>query len=212
MNLTFLLMLAWSTFPVALSQSAGDTYQLATLSLERIQTLTENLTEGIQNWDGSDLTTALSDIHMPAEGLVDYIKNATESMQSQDTTFSLNQAFRIASPTQRLAYAVNASIATLNRRLDNFESAQISAIVVTDLQSLLNATRDFADGLIRHVPTNLRPVAVNMKAQNIDSLQQGIDCFGGTDSACSTAIVDPNRTYELAIRYDAMKRDGSPIA
>ncbi|KAK0384870.1 hypothetical protein NLU13_7348 [Sarocladium strictum] len=207
MNLRFVLAVAWSAIPVS-----GDTYHFATTSLEAIKALTDNLTQAIQDWDGSDLATALSNIHEPAEGLVEYMSNATKTLLGNDKMFSLNQAFRIASPTQRLAYSANASVANLNRRLPEFKRAQVNAIVVNDLKSLLNATQDFSDSLISHVPSDLYPVAVNLRALNVNSLQQGIDCFGGTDSACSAAVVDPDRTYELAVRYDAMKEDGSPIA
>lgn len=196
----------------AFAQNSHQTYQMATNELGRIRDLTNNLTDAVAAWDGTDLQTALSNIHNPAEGTVEYITNATEKLQNHDITFGITQAFRIATPTQRLAYAVNASVATLNRRKDDFEAADIGTIVISDLQNLLNTSKTFAETLISYVPMDLRPVADNLKSQTIESLQQGIDCFNGTTSACSTVIVDPDRTYELAVRYDAMKRDGSPIA
>lgn len=213
MKLTLSLALVGAGFITnACAQNSGQTYQLATKELLRIQDLTNNLTDAVTAWDGSDLQTALSNIHGPAESTVDYITNATEKLKKHDTTFGITQAFKIASPTQRLAYAVNASVAALNRRKSDFDDAEIGTIVISDLESLLSASQSFAETLIEHVPTNLRPVANSLKVQTIDSLQQGISCFNGTSSACSTAIVDPNRTYDLAVRYDAMKKDGSPIA
>lgn len=198
--------------PTAFAQNAGQTYRQASANLKRIQDLTSNLTDAITAWDGSNLQAALSNIHVPTEGTVNYITNATKALQGHDTTFDLTQAFKIASPTQRLAYAVNASVAALNRRREDFDAAHIASVVITDLESLLSASEDFASTLVSHVPKDLRPVADNLKSQTIDSLQQGIDCFNGTTSACSTAVVDTERTFELAIRYDAMRRDGSPIA
>lgn len=213
MNLLFSLVFVWTALvPLALTSPHGSLYQLSTQSLEGIATLTQNLTKAILSWDGSDLATALSDVHQPAVGLVQYLTNATGAMQAYDTIFSMNQAFRVASPSQRAAYAVNASIAALNKRVNDFNNASLTSIVMSDLKSLMNATENFSGGLIAHIPSDLGPVAENLKAQYVNSLQQGLDCFGGTDSACITAVVNPNTTYELAVKYNAMQPNGAPIS
>lgn len=211
MKLLLSLALCSACFMPTAYAGSDESYDVATQELDRIQGLTQDLADGIRGWDGSDLQTALDNIHTPAEETTNYIMNATEKLQKLATTFSITQSFKIASPTQRLAYAVNASVATLADRRDEFESTGITSIVVTDLESLLSASQGFARTLISYVPDVLQPVALNLQNQIIDSLNQGINCFNGTTSACITDTIDTTRTYDLAVRYDAMKADGSPI-
>lgn len=190
---------------------SSDAFSLADQQLTRIASLANNLTDAINSWDGTNLQTALSNIHVPSGSLVEFIGNSSNLLGQQHATFDTTQSFKIGSPAQKLAYAVNASIATLIRRKGDFDASKLGLIVIGDLQSLLAASKDFSQTLTKLVPETLQPVAVNLAAQNIDSLQQGLDCFNGAASACIGTIVDPNRTMELAIRYNAMKPDGSPF-
>ncbi|KAJ6786845.1 hypothetical protein PWT90_10661 [Aphanocladium album] len=208
-NMTKLLILL--TLVSTVIAGSSEAFNLADQQLTRITAMTSNLTDAISSWDGTDLQTSLSNIHLPSVSLVEFIGSSAGLLSQQQVTLDNTQAFKIGTPAQKLAYAVNASIATLIRRKDDFDAAKIGMIVIEDLRNLLTASRNFSQTLTSLVPKSLRPVAVNLAAQNIDSLQQGIDCFNGTASACIRTIVDPNRTLELAIRYNAMKPDGSPF-
>lgn len=203
--------LACGCFISNAAAESNEAYQLADRQLKRVNELTKNLTEAISDWDGTDLQASFSNIHLPSVSLAEYITNATGLLREQQAVLDNTQSFKIGTPAQRLAYAVNASIATLIRRKDDFDAASIGVIVIDDLTSLMTASRNFSQALTSLVPQSLQPVAVNLETQNIGSLQQGIDCFNGAASACSETIVDPNRTFELAVRYNAMKRDGSPF-
>ncbi|RMZ80141.1 hypothetical protein DV737_g3065, partial [Chaetothyriales sp. CBS 132003] len=203
--------LASACFISNASGDAGEAYKVADDALNTIMARTENMTNAIKAWDGTDLQAALYNIHVPSASTTKYVVDTAELLQQYSATFDNTQAFKIGSPSQRLAYAVNASIANLVRRKDDFDTAHVSEAVIQDLTALLSASRNFSDALSRLLPEKLQVVADNMKAQNLDSLQQGIDCFNGTSSACYTVIINPNRTYELAVRYNAMKADGAPF-
>lgn len=191
---------------------SSKTFDVVTQELHHVRFLTNNLTDAIAAWDGHNYAAALENIHYPSQAMVDYVINATDVLKQYPTTFDLTQAFRIGSPAQRLAYAVNASIATLERRGPEIKTMLMEPVVVLDLSRLLNATRGFSAVLSSYVPKDLRPVATTIQGQFVASLQQGIDCFSGQNNVCQTAIVDPNRTYKLAIKYNAMKPNGYPIA
>lgn len=208
-NMTKLLILL--TLISAATAGSSAAFQLADQRLTSIKGMTDKLTDAISSWDGTDLQASLNNIHLPSVSLVEYINNSSALLSQQQVTFDNTQSFKIGTPAQKLSYAVNASIATLIRRKGSFDASKLGLIVIDDLKSLLTASRNFSQTLTGLVPEALRPVAVNLEAQNIDSLQQGIDCFSGTASACIGAIIDPNRTLELAIRYNAMKPDGSPF-
>lgn len=190
---------------------SSKSFNIATQELEHIKFLTTNLTDAIKAWDGKSLVGALDNIHRPTNATTEYILNATEVLKQHPTTFDMTQAFRIGSPSQNLAYAVNASIATLERRRDDFMANAMGPIVVPDIQGLLNATQGFSEVLTSYVAKDLRPVAANIQVQFVNSLQQGIDCFSGKVETCQTAIVNPNRTRKLALKYNAMTPDGYPI-
>lgn len=210
-NFLLFFALACGCFIANVAAGSNEAYMLANSELKRIMELTNNLTDAINDWDGTDLQASLNNIHLPSVSMVEIIANATGSLRQQQTTLDGTQSFKIGTPAQRLAYAVNASIATLIRRKKDFDAASIGLVVIDDLKSLMAVSQNFSGALTSLVPESLRPVAVNLETQNIGSLQQGIDCFNGTTSACTETIVDPNRTFELAIRYNAMKPDGSPL-
>ncbi|RMZ89169.1 hypothetical protein DV736_g3597, partial [Chaetothyriales sp. CBS 134916] len=190
------------------SADASNTFEIANTALNTILARTNNLTNAIKAWDGTNLLAALNDIHGPSVATNEYIYNVTKQLQEHPGVFNQIQAFKIGTPAQRLAYAVNASIANLVRRKHNFDASHVTTSVVMDLTDLMIASRNFSNVLTKLVPKELQRVAGNMISQNLDSLQQGINCFNGTASACSPAIVNPNRTYDLAVRYHAMKPDG----
>lgn len=191
---------------------ASEAYNVAYHELEAIHDLTDNLTEAIKAWDGTSLQASLNNIHNPSVSTTTYIAEAAERLlEHRQTQFDKVQSFKIGSPSQRLAYAVNASIASLISRKGAFDDLHASPIVVQDVAGLLSASRNFSEALVYLVPDLLQPVANNLKAQTLDSLQQGVDCFNGTDFACHAGTVDTERTYDLAVRYNAMKPDGSPF-
>ena len=211
MKLTFLLLVGSVCFFSSARAGSEQPLQVATRELSHIQDLTNNLTDVIKAWDGTSLTFALNNIHAIANDTVSYLVYAAETLKKHPTTFDNTQAFKIGTPTQRLAYAVNASIAALNGRKSSFDEAQINEIAITDVQNLLDASDEFSNVLIGFIPNELRPIAENVKAQIIDSLQQGVNCFNNISSACSLAVADADRTYDLAVRYNAMRKDGSPV-
>ena len=211
MKLTFSLLVGIVCFFSNARAGSEQPLHVATRELNHIQDLTNNLTDVIKAWDVTSLTFALNNIHAIANDTVTYVLHAAEVLKKHPTTFDNTQAFKIGTPTQRLAYAVNASIAALNGRKRSFDEAQINEIAISDVQNLLDASSEFSDVLISFVPNNLRPIAENVKAQIINSLQQGLGCFNNISSACSLAVVDADRTYDLAVRYNAMRKDGSPI-
>lgn len=190
---------------------SSESFDIAVQELEHVKFLTNNLTESVSAWDGKSVELALYNIHQPANATTVYVRNATDVLKQYPTTFDMTQAFRIGSPAQDLAYAVNASIATLQRRKDDFVAAGITPIVVPDLEDLLNATIGFGKVLVSYVEQDLQPVAQNLQVQIIESLQQGIACFEDKNMTCETAIVDPDRTRKLALKYNAMKPNGYPI-
>lgn len=191
---------------------SSKSFNIAVQELNHMRFLTNNLTDSIYAWDGKSFVGALNNIHYPSNATSEYIINATEVLKKYPTTFDLTQAFRIGSPAQNLAYAVNKSVAMLERRKHDFDENSMGPIVIPDLQALLNATMGFSTLLTSYVLEDLRPVAKNIQTQFVESLQQGIDCFNGKKDVCQTAIVDPNRAPELALKYNAMKPDGYPIA
>lgn len=209
----FLRPLAFIGLWLVSSAIAGssESFNVATEELKHIDFLTANLTDSINAWDGKDFVKALNNIHYPTNATAEYILNATEVLKQYPTTFDITQAFRIGSPAQNLAYTVNASVATLARRKHDFHANAMDSIVITDLKGLLNATRGFSGLLTSYVTKEVRPVAKNIQVQFIKSLQQGVDCFGGKNASCHTAIADPNRTHKLALKYNAMKPNGYPI-
>lgn len=190
---------------------SSESFDIALQELEHVKFLTNNLTDAVNAWDGKSVPLALYNIHQPANATTVYVRNATDVLKQHPATFDITQAFRIGSPAQDLAYAVNASIATLQRRKDDFVAAGITPIVVPDLENLLNATQAFGEVLTSYVDEGLRVVAQNLQQQIIDSLQQGIACFEDKNMTCETAIVDPDRTRKLALKYNAMKPNGYPI-
>ena len=190
---------------------SGHSFNIAIEKLDHIKLLTNNVTESIKGWDGKSLEGALHQIHEPSDATTVYVNGATKDLEQNPTTFDLTQAFRIGSPAQELAYAVNASIATLHERKDDFVALGITSIVVQDIDTLLNARIAFGKILVSYVDQDLQPVAQNIQQQIIDSLQQGKACFQNDNTTCETAIVDPNRTRQLALEYNAMKPNGYPI-
>lgn len=212
MKLALSLLLGSACLVSNARAGSSKTFNLATETLVQVQNMTEHLTESIKAWDGKSLQDALTNIHNPGNATASYVVNATQVLKDYPTVFDLTQAFKIGSPTQRLAYAVNASIAALIRRKGDFDAAQITPIVAADVQTLLNATQDFADLIISYVLPNLQPVANNMNMQIVNSLQQGLDCFHNVsaETTCTTGIANSTRTYNLAVQYNAMKPDGAP--
>lgn len=190
---------------------SSESFDVALQELEHVQFLTNNLTESVNAWDGKNVDLALFNIHQPANATTIYVRNATDVLKQHPTTYDITQAFRIGSPAQDLAYAVNASIASLHRKKDAFVAAGIPSIVVLDLKDLLNATVGFGEVLTSYVDEDLRVVAQNLQQQIIKSLEQGITCFENKNMTCETAVVDPDRTRKLALKYNAMKPNGYPI-
>lgn len=202
---------------------SDETFQLLTSQLQNIQMRTENLTNAIYNWNEGnsdnplEQLSAIDNIHWPSADLVTYATNATEALLKVPTTFDLTQAFRIASPVQRFAYAANHSVAALNSRHSVFVKLGSSPVVIvnSDLQDLRSATQNFSQVLISYIPKNLQPVAYALERQVINSINMGLACYAQNDSlipACSTAAVNPNITFELAVKYGAIKPNGFPIA
>lgn len=198
--------------------SSGTSRAYALDQLHHIEQLTYNLSYAIGNWTGTGdvLASALKEIHTPADFIAKYLVNVTRDLKSYETTYDLTDAFRLAGATQDLAYAVNISVAQLNIKEPLLTKNYVGPIVQGDVMALINSTVRFADQLIDFVPEYLRPVALNLKSQAVDSLYMGYHCSNGTgqakQEACVTISVDPQLTHKMALRWGAIKPNGFPIA
>lgn len=200
--------------------SSSASRAVAIRQLRDIETLAYNLSKNITVWDSSNNATnypsALTTIHDPATIIAGYLYTATKELQEFKTIYGLADAFRLAGATQDLAYAVNITVAHLNRREPEMTSIGIGKIVQGDVQNITNATNIFANLLLSYVPPKLRPIALNLKAQAVDSLEMGYHCFNATGKAkeayCNTAEIDSQRTHKAALRWGAIRNNGDPIA
>lgn len=176
-------------------------------SLQAIQDLTINSTYTIGNFSG-ELNDALA-IQTATGVLNDATYNATLAC-AQIGNLSVSDSEALGAFTQGLAYAVNASIATLISKKPLFEKLGIAQLVVGSLQSLMAGSYAFSATVLQKVPPELQIVSAALSTQVGESIGEGIQCFNGTASACITTIANPDRTRLQAILNDTIN-DGSSI-
>lgn len=176
--------------------------QTALLSLSAIKDLTINSTYTVGNFTGASISDALA-IQASTGVLNDATYNATLAC-AKIANLSVSDSETLGKYTQGLAYAVNASIATLISKKPAFDKLKITSLVLTSLNALATGSYGFSVTLLQKVPTELQIISEALSSQIGHSIGQGIECFSGKDSSCITAIVDPDRTKSQAIANDTI--------
>lgn len=167
-------------------------------SLQIIEDLTINSTWTIGNFTGESVTAALG-IQTATTVLNAATYNATLACANIGN-LSVTDAEQLGTFTQGLAYAVNASIATLISKKADFEKLGIATLIVPSLQGLLFGSYVFSETVLQKVPPELQIVSAALSSQIGESIGMGVACFNGTDSACITTIANPYRTLYHAIQ------------
>ncbi|CAF9929984.1 MAG: hypothetical protein GOMPHAMPRED_005533 [Gomphillus americanus] len=175
-------------------------------SLQVIRDLTVNSTWIIGNFTGSNITQALA-ISKATQVIDDATYNATLAIK-QIGNLSVSDAEVLGAFSQDLAYAVNASIATLISKKPLFEKLNLATLVVPSLQGLALGSYAFSSTILTKVPQELQTVSTALSYQVIESIAEGIHCFNGTASSCITTIVNPDRTRIQAIENGTI--NGAP--
>lgn len=193
--------------PVLLAAAAGvyaaDSLEDTIIgSLNHIVVLTRNLTGQIADLEADKdnlspgLTQALA-INASTYGLIDYIQNTTRTVKMDPDMLPDSAALELGPYTQSLAYAVNASIATLIRKKPQFNTLGSTGLVIESLKLQKNYSISLSNAILNKIDEQLQPVAAALSAQPADSIQEGLDCYSKNES-CYTAIVNSTRTLQAA--------------
>ena len=175
-------------------------------ALEVIRDLTINSTWIIGNFTGSNVTQAIA-IQTATQVIDDATYNSTLAIK-QIGNLSVSDAEVLGAFSQDLAYAVNASIATLISKKPIFEKLGLASLVVPSLQGLAFGSYVFSSTILTKVPQELQSVSSALSAQVVESITEGIQCFNGTASSCITTIANPDRTRIQAIENGTL--NGAP--
>ncbi|KAK4616311.1 hypothetical protein CLAFUW4_10538 [Fulvia fulva] len=192
-----------TTLSIALAGAAsvhavGDSAKKIIADLQSIQNLTEAVTGAVNAFNGS-LALALP-ITVATNDVLAKISSSTEDAKTAQP-FSNADATALGPYTQDLAYAVNSSIAALIGKKREFESGNLSPIVIQSLEGQKNSSKIFSDTVSMLVPENTRSVAQALSSQTLESIQQGIDCFSGMNQTCN-----PTNYFEAKAMAEAAEK------
>lgn len=127
----------------------------------------------------SDITTAVADLTTKAQAIDDALNTGSTNINATDA-LSLTDAVSLLSLSNTLVATANTTINDLIAKKSIIDAASEDAFVVTQLQTVKEATYGFIGAITSHVPSAVSGIAANQASQVITVLNTGITAFGGS--------------------------------